>query len=380
MDRRQFLGMAAKGAVGTMAAAGLAACQPGVLPAAQVQQAVAENPSLPTIDWQMATSWPPSLDTIFGGAQTVAARVAAMTGGKFNITARAAGELAPGLEVLNVVEQGAVPIGHTASYYYIGKSPATAFGTALPFGFTDRQQNAWLYEAGGLNLMQRFYADKFGVIQFPAGNTGVQMGGWFNKEITSVADLQGLKMRIPGLGGQVMNKLGVNVQVLPGGEIFQALQTGAIDAAEWVGPYDDQKLGFHKVTKFYYYPGWWEPGPSLEIQINIGEFNKLPEEYQEVLKTAAYEANLTMMSRYDAKNPAALQSLMSEADVTLQPFPDDVMEASEAASFELFDGFAAADTDFGSIFKEWKVFRDAIQPWHRIAELAMMSYQSKISA
>ncbi|MGB5048229.1 MAG: TRAP transporter substrate-binding protein DctP [Caldilineaceae bacterium] len=378
MDRRQFLGVAAKGAMGTVAAAGLAACQPGVLPAGQVQQAVADNPSLPSIDWQMATSWPPSLDTIFGGAQTVAARVTAMTGGKFNITARAAGELAPGLEVLNVVEQGAVPIGHTASYYYIGKSPTTAFGTALPFGFTDRQQNAWLYEAGGLDLMQQFYADKFGVIQFPAGNTGVQMGGWFNKEIASVADLQGLKMRIPGLGGQVMDKLGVTVQVLPGGEIFQALQTGAIDAAEWVGPYDDEKLGFHKVTKFYYYPGWWEPGPSLEIQINIGEFNKLPEEYQEVLKTAAYEANVTMMARYDAKNPAALQKLTSESDVTLLPFPDDVMQASEGAAFELFDEFAAADTDFGSIFKEWKVFREAIQPWHRLGELAMMSYQSQI--
>jgi len=380
MDRRQFLGMAAKGAVGTVAAAGLAACQPGVLPAAQVQQAVAENPSLPTIDWQMATSWPPSLDTIFGGAQTVAARVTAMTSGKFNITARAAGELAPGLEVLNVVEQGAVPIGHTASYYFVGKSPATAFGTALPFGFTDRQQNAWLYEAGGLEMMQSFYKERFGVIQFPAGNTGVQMGGWFNKEIASVADLQGLKMRIPGLGGQVMNKLGVNVQVLPGGEIFQALQTGAIDAAEWVGPYDDEKLGFHKVTKFYYYPGWWEPGPSLEIDINLAEFEKLPQEYQEVLKTAAYEANVTMMARYDAKNPAALQKLTSESDVTLLPFPDDVMEASEAASFELFDEFAASDTDFGSIFKEWKIFREAIQPWHRLGELAMMSYQSKISS
>ena len=156
--------------------------------------------------------------------------------------------------------------------------------------------------------MQAFYKEKFGVIQFPAGNTGVQMGGWFNKEIASVADLQGLKMRIPGLGGQVMDKLGVTVQVLAGGDIFQALQTGAIDATEWVGPYDDQKLGFHKVSKFYYYPGWWEPGPSLEIQINIDEFNKLPEEYQEVLKTAAFEANLTMMARYDAKNPAALQS------------------------------------------------------------------------
>ena len=380
MDRRQFLGVAAKGAVGTVAAAGLAACQPGMLPAAQVQQAVADNPSLPSIDWQMATSWPPSLDTIFGGAQIVAERVAAMTGGRFKITARAAGELAPGLEVLNVVEQGAVPIGHTASYYYIGKSPVTAFGTALPFGFTDRQQNAWLYEGGGLDMLQEVYKEKFGVIQFPAGNTGVQMGGWFNKEIASVADLQGLKMRIPGLGGQVMNKLGVTVQVLPGGEIFQALQSGAIDAAEWVGPYDDQKLGFHKVSKFYYYPGWWEPGPSLEIQINLGEYNKLPEEYQAVLQSAAYEANVAMMARYDAKNPAALQSLMAEADVTLLPFPDDVMQVSEAAAFELFDGFAASDADFGSIFKEWKLFRTGIQAWHRLAETAMMNYQSQIGA
>ena len=172
-----------------------------------------------------------------------------MTGGKFQITPRAAGELAPGLEVLNVVQEGAVPIGHTASYYYVGKGPVTAFGTALPFGLTARQQNAWLYEGGGLEMLQQVYADRFNVIQFPAGNTGVQMGGWFNKEIKSVADLEGLKMRIPGLGGQVMDRLGVTVQVLPGGEIFQALQTGAIDAAEWVGPYDDEKLGFHKAAK-----------------------------------------------------------------------------------------------------------------------------------
>jgi len=355
---------------------GGAATQAPAATAEELQEAVQSDQALPEINWQMTTSWPVALDTIFGGAQAVADRVSAMTGGKFVIEARAAGEIAPGLEVLNVVEQGAVPMGHTASYYYVGKSPTVAFGTALPFGMTSRQQNAWLYEGGGLELMQEFYADKFGVIQFPAGNTGVQMGGWFNKEINSLADMQGLKMRIPGLGGQVMDKLGVSVQVLPGGEIFQALQTGAIDAAEWVGPYDDQKLGFHEVSSFYYYPGWWEPGPSLEIQINLNEWNSLPEVYQEIVKTAAYEANMTMMSRYDAKNPAALNSLLGESDVVMAPFPDDVLQASEEAAFELYDEFAASDPDFGPIFEQWNAFRESVQEWHQYAELGFLSYSS----
>ncbi|MEM7345717.1 MAG: TRAP transporter substrate-binding protein DctP [Chloroflexota bacterium] len=346
----------------------------GVTPTEELEDAVASNQGLPEINWEMATSWPVALDTIYGGAEVLAARVTALSGGKFTITARAAGELAPGLEVLNVVEQGAVPIGHTASYYYIGKSPITAFGTALPFGLTARQQNAWLYEGGGSELLQAAYEDRFGVIQFPAGNTGVQMGGWFNKEINSVSDMQGLKMRIPGLGGQVMDRLGVTVQVLPGGEIFQALQTGAIDAAEWVGPYDDQKLGFHKATSFYYYPGWWEPGPALEIQINKGMWDELPEEYQEILRTAAYEANSTMLARYDAKNPAALKALLEESEVEMRPFPDDVMKASEEAAFELYDEFASNDSDFGSILTEWKAFRDELQNWHGFAEAGYLAY------
>ncbi len=376
MERRKFLGFATKGAVGAAAlgtsAIGMAAC--GGQDAAL--DAVAQDSALPDIEWEMATSWPVALDTIFGGAQTVADRVTAMTSGKFTITVRAAGELAPGLEVLNVVEQGAVPIGHTASYYYVGKSNITAFGTALPFGLTARQQNAWLYEGGGLGMLQEAYAERFGVIQFPAGNTGVQMGGWFNKEINSVADMQGLKMRIPGLGGKVMDRLGVTVQVLPGGEIFQALQTGAIDAAEWVGPYDDEKLGFHKAANFYYYPGWWEPGPSLEIQINQAEWDALPELYQEILKTAAYEANMTMMARYDAKNPGALQTLLANGGVEMRPFPVDVLKASEEAAFEMYDEFAAEDTDFGSILKEWSAFRDGIQAWHGYAESSYLLYGS----
>ena len=360
----------------TQAEQGAAATQAPAATAAELQEAVQNDQALPEINWQMTTSWPVSLDTLFGGAQTVAARVKAMTGGKFNIEARAGGEIAPALEVLNVVEQGAVPMGHTAAYYFIGKSPVCAISTALPFGLNSRQQNGWLYHGGGLELLQAFYAEKFGVIQFPAGNTGVQMGGWFNKEINSLADMQGLKMRIPGLGGQVMDKLGVSVQVLPGGEIFQALQTGAVDAAEWVGPYDDEKLGFQDVASFYYYPGWWEPGPTLDVQINLNEWNKLPEVYQEIVKTAAYEANVDMMATYDAKNPAALQRLLNESDVVMAPYPDDVMAAAQEAAFELYDEFAASDSDFASIFKEWNAFRESVQEWHQYAELSFLSYTS----
>ncbi|HFE66367.1 MAG TPA: ABC transporter substrate-binding protein [Chloroflexi bacterium] len=378
MDRRNFLGLAAKGAVGA-ATIGLVGCSGNqtedapVTDAETIAEAVASDSSLPEVSWQMATSWPPSLDTLFGGAELVGKRVAAITGGKFTIDVRSAGELAPGLEVLNVVEQGAVPIGHTASYYYVGKSPATAFGTALPFGFNYRQQNAWLYQGGGLDLLRQLYADKFGVIQFPAGNTGQQMGGWFNKEVETVADMQGLKMRIPGLGGQVMNKLGVTVQVIAGGEIFQALQTGAIDAAEWVGPYDDEKLGFHEASKFYYAPGWWEPAPTLEIQVNLDKYNELPEEYQAALETAAYQSNMEMMALYDARNQEALQRLV-DAGVQLRVFSDEILKASEEAAFSLYDELSQEDGDFKAIFAEWKQFRDSIQKWFSANEALYAAY------
>lgn len=379
MNRRNFLkGVATKAAGG--AVMGLAAACTNNAADVPDAEAIANNQGLPEIEWQMATSWPVSLDTIYGGAEVFAQRVNAMTGGKFRITPRAAGELAPGLEVLNVVQEGAVQCGHTASYYYIGKSPVTAFGTALPFGLTARQQNAWLYEGGGLEMMQEIYAERFNTIQFPAGNTGLQMGGWFNKEITSLADMEGLKMRIPGLGGQVMDRLGVTVQVLPGGEIFQALQTGTIDAAEWVGPYDDEKLGFQRAAQFYYYPGWWEPGPTLEVQINLDEWNNLPEEYQEICKTAAHEANTIMMARYDAKNPEALQRLVDESDITLLPFPDDVMAAAEEASFELYDEFAAQESDFKSVLEQWVQFRASIEAWHALGETRYLNYIASSNA
>lgn len=383
MDRREFLGMASKGALGA-ATVGLVGCSSAeeaaatAVPAsitddATLTEAVQADSGLPTIEWQMATSWPLALDTIFGGAEILAARVSDMTGGKFKIIPRAGGELAPGLEVLNVVEQGAVPIGHTASYYYIGKSPVTAFGTSLPFGFTARQQNAWLYEGGGLETLQAFYKERFNVIQFPAGNTGAQMGGWFNKEIETVADLQGLKVRIPGLGGQVMDRLGATVQVLAGGEIFQALQTGAIDAAEWVGPYDDEKLGLQDAAEFYYAPGWWEPGPTLEIQIGLDTWNELPEVYQQILMTAAFQANTQMLARYDARNGQALTRLV-EGGTQLRVYSQEIMEAAEAASFDLYDELAQSDSDFNAIFTDWKKFRSEIQAWHTALETPYNDY------
>lgn len=370
MKRREFLGLASKGAVG-VAALGAAGCT--TLPAAQVQQAVDENPSLPTLDWQMATSWPVSLDTIFGGAQVFAERVGAMTNGKFTISPRAAGELAPGLQVLDVVSQGAVPCGHTASYYYTGKSPAVAFGTSLPFGLTAQQQNAWLYEGGGLELMQNFYRERFNVIQFPAGNTGAQMGGWFRNEVNTAADLQGIKFRIPGLGGEVMNRLGATVQVVPGGEIFAALQTGAIDAAEWVGPYDDEILGLNKVAQFYYFPGWWEPGPTLEVEINLDEWNNLPVEYQEIVRTAAYEANLTMLSRYEARNGAALQRLL-DSGTQLRQYSEEILNAAYDAAMSLYDEFAASDADFAAIYEQWNAFRASVSGWSNLNEFAFNQY------
>jgi TRAP-type mannitol/chloroaromatic compound transport system substrate-binding protein len=362
MERRELLKTVAYGAIGATTVGVVGGCNR----AAQTNgPATTADASLPTIQWQMATSWPVSLDTIFGGAKTIADRVAVMTGGKFKIVPRAAGELAPPLEVLNVVSQGAVQCGHTASYYYVGRSPFTAFGTSVPFGLTAQQQNAWLYEGGGLKLLQDLYAKKFGVIQFPAGNSGTQMGGWFRREISNPSDLQGLKMRIPGLGGQVMGKLGVTVQNLPGGEIFQALQTGAIDAAEWVGPYDDEKLGLNRVAKFYYYPGWWEPGSTFEVQVNLNEWNRLPVIYQEIFKTAAYEANMTMLSRYDALNNEALQRLQ-QGGVQLRQYSDEIMAAAEKAAFDLYDGFAAKDADFKTVYDEWKTFRDRVYAWNNL--------------
>lgn len=327
---------------------------------------------LPNIRWQMVTSWPKSLDTIFGGAQTVCDRVSAMTGGKFTIEPYAAGEIVPGLEVLDAVQNGTVECGHTASYYYVGKNPALAFGTSLPFGLTAQQQNAWFYHGGGLEAMHKLYSD-FNIINFPAGNTGAQMGGWFKKEVKSLSDLNGLKMRIPGLGGEVMSRLGVNVQVLPGGEIYLALDRGAIDAAEWVGPYDDEKLGLNEAAPFYYYPGWWEPGATLEIQVNKSKWEQLPVEYQEVLKTAAMEANLNMLAQYDALNRNSLKNLVANGTKLIAYSPE-ILQAAQKAAFEIYEANASKSPAFQEIYQQWNEFRSLVSQWNKINELSYSNF------
>jgi TRAP-type mannitol/chloroaromatic compound transport system substrate-binding protein len=328
---------------------------------------------LPEIEWDLATSWPLVLDTIYGGAEFFANQVARMTGGRFRITPAPGGDLVPALEILQNVQTGAIPAGHTASYYYVGVDPITQLSTAVPFGMNARQHLSWMYEGGGLELIQGVYRDRFGVVNFPAGNTGCQMGGWFNKEITSVADLGGLRMRIPGLGGAALAELGVSVQVIPGGEIYQSLETGAIDAAEWVGPYDDLKQEFNKVTQFYYYPGWWEPGPSLDLMLPASEFDALPEEYQAVIESAASHSYSWMLARYDALNPPALAEI-KDSGITILPFPDDVMDAAASEIDALLDANASADSDYAAVLESYNTFRDGIGPWHGLAEKAMLDF------
>lgn len=335
----------------------------------------AETSELPNLRWRMVTSWPKSLDTIYGGAQTVCDLVAAMTGGKFTIEPYAAGEIVPGLEVLDAVQNGTVECGHTASYYYVGKNPALAFGTCVPFGLTAQQQNAWYYHGGGLETMHELYSD-FNVISFPAGNSGAQMGGWFKQEIQSLSDLQGLKMRIPGLGGKVMSSLGVNVQVLPGGEIYLALERGAIDAAEWVGPYDDLKLGLNKAASYYYYPGWWEPGSTFEIQINKSQWDRLPVEYQEILKNAARSANLNMLSQYDALNREALQTIV-DGGTNLTAYPPEILQSAQTAAADYYAEESSKSPAFKKVYDQWNQFRGAVSQWNKINELSYVSFVNK---
>jgi TRAP-type mannitol/chloroaromatic compound transport system substrate-binding protein len=333
-----------------------------------------EADDLPKLNWKMATSWPKSLETIFGGAQTVADRVGAMTGGKFTIECYQADEIVPGLQVLDAVENATVQCGHTAGYYYAGKNPALNFATGIPFGLNAAQQNAWMYQGGGLELMQKVYGE-FNIINFPAGNTGGQMGGWFKKEIKTVQDLQGLKMRIPGFGGEVMSQLGVNVQVLPGGEIYLALERGAIDAAEWIGPYDDEKLGLNKAASYYYYPGWWEPGPSLDLIINLEAWEQLPPVYQEIVKTAALESNTNMLARYNSLNGEALKRLV-DSGTTLSIYSDEIMAAAKKITEDILTKNAASSPQFKEIYDQWSQFKATVSNWNNINELSLARFNS----
>ena len=288
MKRRKFL---------TAVGAGAAA-------AAIAKPAIAQ--SMPTLKWRLTASWPKSLDTLFGACTLISKYVSDATDGKFQIQTFAAGEIVPGLQVLDSVQNGTVELGHTAMYYYIGKDPTWAIFCAVPFGQNARQQNAWFYHGIGQKLIDEFGA-KYNVKALLSGNTGTQMGGWFRKEIKTVADLKGLKMRIGGWAGKTMAKLGVVPQLIAGGDIYPALEKGTIDATEWVGPYDDEKLGFYKVAKYYYYPGWWEGGTTNHLLVNLAKWHDLPKSYQAVLQGAAAYANVSTLAKYDAVNPTALK-------------------------------------------------------------------------
>jgi TRAP-type mannitol/chloroaromatic compound transport system substrate-binding protein len=350
MQRRSFLKKAGLGvAAGAMAAPSIVRAQPN-------------------IQWRLASSFPKSLDTLYGAAEILSRRVAEGTEGKFQIRVFAAGEIVPGLQVLDAVQNGTVQCGHTAPYYYIGKDPAFAFATAVPFGLNARQQNAWMYYGGGKEAVAELFRE-YGCVQFPSGNTGVQMGGWFRKEIKSVADLKGLKMRVAGIAGQVLAKLGVVGQQLAGGEIYQALERGTIDAAEWVGPYDDEKLGFQKVAKYYYYPGWWEGGPQLSTIVNIKQWESLPKHYRSIFESACAEANVHMLAHYDAKNPEALKKLVA-GGAQLRQFPKPVMEAAQKAAFEIYDEAAKKSAHFRRIYAQWLKFRSDQFLWFRVAEMS----------
>jgi TRAP-type mannitol/chloroaromatic compound transport system substrate-binding protein len=370
INRRSFV---KTGLLGTAGSALVAACAGGEGVANGGEGG--EAPAVHTgkkIKWRLVSSFPRSLDTIFGSADILAERVEALSGGRFTIRVYPAGEIVPGLQVMDAVQQGTVQMGQSASYYFTGKNPALAFDTCFPFGLTTRQQNAWLDEGGGREAIDELFAD-FSILTLPGGNTGAQMGGWFKREIHTAADLKGLKMRIPGIGGEVMSRLGATVQVLAGGDIYPALERGAIDATEWVGPYDDEKLGFHQIAKNYYYPGWWEPGPSLSFFIHRPAWDGLAAVDREILRAAAREAAQAMQSRYDARNPAALERLVASG-VTLRPFSEEILAAAQRESIAYLEGLAAGDVGFRKVYEPWKAFRRSSYRWFNTAELAYQSF------
>ncbi len=330
MKRREFVG-------GLALAAGLAACT-------REQAACEAGPGQAeeTFEWNLVTSWPPRLPGLGIGVDNLAERVGKASNGRLKIKVYAGGELVPALEVFDAVSRGITQMGHDASYYHRGKVPAAQYFTSIPFGQNANETNAWLYYGGGWELWKEYYV-QFNLVPFPAGQTGVQMGGWFNKEINSVEDLAGLKMRIPGLGGEVMQRAGVTQVTLPASEIFTSLQTGTIDAAEWVGPYNDVSLGLHKAARYYYYPGWHEPGPMLELIVNKDAWETLPDDLKAIVELACQAINLDMQAEYNYGNAMALQQLMSDPNVEIRPFPDDVMALLRKLSTEAINDLSAED-------------------------------------
>ncbi|MES2600839.1 MAG: TRAP transporter substrate-binding protein [Pseudomonadota bacterium] len=354
MKRRDFLKVTAAGAAATAVAS----------------PAIAQ--SSPEVKWRLASSFPKSLDTIYGGGEQLAKYVAEMTDNKFQIQVFAAGEIVPGLQALDATSNGTVEMSHTVSYYYVGKDPTFAIFASVPFGLNTRMQNSWLEQGGGGEIANEFYK-KHGVLGMPCGNTGTQMGGWFRKEIKTVADLQGLKMRIGGIAGQVLAKVGVVPQQLAGGDIYPSLEKGTIDAAEWVGPYDDEKLGFQKVAKYYYYPGFWEGGPTVHAFANLEKFNALPKNYQAILTNAAAHVNGWMPARYDMQNPGALKRLVASG-TQLRPFTNEVLDACLKATNELWAEISGKNADFKKAIDAMQAYRSDQYLWWQVAEYTNDSF------
>jgi len=356
MERRSFVRGA--GLAGVLAA--------GVAPAVHAQA---------NIRWRLASSFPKSLDTIFGAAEIMAKKVGEMTGGKFQITVAAPGEIVPAFGVVDAVQAATIEMAHTAPYYFFGKDPTFALGTAIPFGLNSRQITAWMFEGNGMKLMREFYAN-YNIVNFVGGNTGAQMGGWWRAPIKNLADLKGKKFRVGGFGGRVMERIGAVPQNIPGGEIYQALEKGTIDAAEWVGPYDDEKLGFYKVAKNYAYPGFWEGGAQLEFYINNKAFDSLTPDYKAILESACTYAATGMQARYDARNPAALKKLVA-AGAKLFPFPKDVMDAAFKASMGIYAELSNSNPAWKKVYSDYDNFRRDANLWFRFTEATFDSFMQR---
>ena len=363
VTRRKFIATAAAGSAGLAAAACDGAGDP---------KAPAIVSAEPRLSWRMTSSFPPSLDTIHGAGLVFSKAVSDMTDGRFKIQVFAAGEIVGGLQAADAVTDGTVESCHTASYYYWGKDPAFALATNVPFALNSRMHNAWMWEGGGNELMNAFYK-KYNIYGLPGGNSGAQMGGWYRREINTPEDWKGLKIRIGGFGGAVIQKLGGVPQQIPAGDIYPSLEKGTIDAAEWGGPYDDEKLGFYRVAKYYYYPGWWEGQAMLHFFFNLAKYEELPKSYKAIIHSAAHHANTIMMARYDMQNPPALRRLVEKGAI-LRPFSEPVLDACLKASNEVYKELSAKNADFKTIYEAMAAVRRENYLWHQLSEHTMDTY------